>query len=380
MRNKISKLFLFCKRIRFITIGKTTSFVSKGLIFSPFLIGLLLIGTVSPIWAAQLDAKLGTIAESAQPTFKFLKTVFIEYPDGGEIKNMLNGKDVLVSFEANEDTPGVSELIDMINGNLARDLDSTVHVTSLALTYRAHLVGRDTQAAIDYKVTVVPTITNYVLRQATESSPALIDAHWRGISINGPVKITGTESGDIDVNSLAGFLKKETPELYAKIAGSEAATLLDTSLIDASGILQQPLSNWHHLFDPSGTISETAKFGYKGEKVVITSFTMGESSLREGRQVEKEHEAEFSTDKKYVVRTVESSNSAGIQIDGFVTETTVDGTEYFGSSPKVPEGYATTSTGGFPVGVMYGMAGMGAAVAAFVLVWSDRKLKKQRTA
>jgi len=27
---------------------------------------------------------------------------------------------------------------------------------------------------------------------------------------------------------------------------------------------------------------------------------------------------------------------------------------------------------------MYGMAGMGAAVAVFVLVWSDRKLKKQR--
>jgi hypothetical protein len=105
---------------------------------------------------------------------------------------------------------------------------------------------------------------------------------------------------------------------------------------------------------------------------------MGESSIREGMQSEKEKSAEFTTDKKYVIRTVESANSATISIDGFVTETTVDGAEYFGSSPKVPEGYATTSTGGFPVGVMYGMAGMGAVVAIFVLVWSDRKLKKQR--
>ena len=176
---------------------------------------------------------------------------------------------------------------------------------------------------------------------------------------------------------MIGFLKKETPDVYEKIAGTEGETLLDDNLIDASGILAQPLSNWHHLFDPSGTISETAKWGYT-EKLVITSFTMGESSFREGIQTEKEKEAEFTTDKTYTIRTVESANSATISIDGFVTEITVDGTEYFGSSPKVPEGYATTSTGGFPVNIMYGMAGMGAAVAVFVLVWSDRKLKKQR--
>jgi hypothetical protein len=104
---------------------------------------------------------------------------------------------------------------------------------------------------------------------------------------------------------------------------------------------------------------------------------MGESSIREGIQTEREHEAEFTADKKYVVRTVESADSANIQIDGFVTETNIENTEYFGSSPTVPEGYATTSTGGFPVGVMYGMAGAGAAVAVVVLVWSDKKLKKQ---
>ena len=359
--------------------------MSKDLIFSTVLIGLLLVGTISPIWAAQLDAKIGTRAESAQPTFKFLKTVFIEYPEGGQIADMLfdkstgKGKDVLINFEADKNTPGVSDLIDKINDNLSHELGSTVYVTDLALTYRAHLVGRVNQAAIDYKITLEPTITNYVLRAATADSPAIVDSHWRGMSIKGPVTITDAEAGAIDVNTLNGFIKNEVPDLYDTLAGTEAGTLLDTNLIDASGILAQPLSNWHHLFDPSGTISESVKIGYQGEKVVITSFTMGESSIREGIQTEQEHSAEFTADKKYVVRTVESANSATISMDGFVTETTIEGTEYFGSSPKVPEGYATTTTGGFPVGVMYGMAGMGAAVAVFVLVWSDRKMKKQRS-
>lgn len=351
--------------------------MSKSIVFSVGVIGLLLVGTISPIWAAQLDAKLSTHLESAQPTFKFLKTVFIEYPEGGELSKTLLGKDILVTIEADESTPGVSELINKINSNL-KELDSIVFVTDLTMTYRAHLVGRGDQAAIDYKVTLQPTITNYVLREASESSSALIDAHWRGITVKGPVIVTDTEVGDVDVNTLIGFIQKEIPEAYDIISGTEAETLLDANLIDASGILRQPLANWHHLFDATGTISDTAKWGYKGEKVVITSFTMGESSIREGIQTEREHEAEFTTDKKYVVRTVESADSANIQMDGFVTETAIESTEYFGSSPEVPEGYATTSTGGFPVGVMYGMAGAGAAVAVVVLVWSDKKLKKQK--
>lgn len=351
--------------------------MTRHLIFSAILIGFLLIGTISPVLGAQLDARISTHLPSAQPTFKFLKTVFIEYPEGGDIASMLNDKDILLSFEADKSTPGVPELIGKINANLA-ELDSTVFVSDLSLTYRAHLVGRGEQAAIDYKITLVPTITNYVLRQATDSSSALIDSHWRGISITGPVMITDSEAGEVDVNTLVGFIKKEIPDTYSNLAGTEAETLLNDNLIDASGILKQPLSNWHHLFDPSGTISESSKWGYQGEKVVFTSFTMGESSLREGIQTEQEHEAEFSTDKNYVIRTVESADSATIQMDGFVTDTSIEDTEYFGSSPKVPEGYATTSTGGFPVGVMYGMAGAGAAVAVVVLVWSDRKLKKKQ--
>ncbi|MGI0082841.1 MAG: hypothetical protein ACREAF_04655 [Nitrosopumilaceae archaeon] len=352
--------------------------IIRSLFFAVSLISLLIIGTVSPIWAVQLDATIGTKAESAQPTFKFLRTIFLEYPEGGDLADLLRGKDIIVSFEADSKTPGVSELITKINRDLVVDLHSTVVVTDLSITYRAHLVGRGDSTAVDYKITMTPTITNYLLREATDTTAAIVDSHWRGIVVNQPVTIKTAGFGDVDINTPGWLFSHATPEVYAKMIGTSAEPILSIPVIDASPILAQPLVNWHHLFDATGTLSEASKFGYQGENVVITSFTMGESSLREGRQTEQEHEAEFTLDKNYIIRSIESASSANIQMDGFVTETTIEGIEYFGSSPKVPEGYATTSTGGFPVGIMYGMAGAGAVVAVIVLVMSDRKLKKQQ--
>ena len=159
------------------------------------------------------------------------------------------------------------------------------------------------------------------------------------------------------------------------LAASKERTL-SIPLIDSTGILLQPLSNWHHLYDATGTIAESVKWGYKGEKAVISTFSMGECSIREGCPPEKRYESEFALDKKYFIRSIEGADSANIQIDGFVTETVIDKIEYFGSSSKVPAEHIITSTGEFPVYIIYGMAAAAAAVAVMILFWSDRKLKK----
>jgi hypothetical protein len=350
----------------------------KNLLFASMML-VLIPGMIFPVWAAQLDAKVGTKAESAQPTFKFLRTVFIEYPEGGEIADLLKGKDIMINFEADSQTLGISDLITKINDNLLQDLGSTVRVTDLILTYRAHLVGREDSAAIDYKITLVPTITNYVLREGTDFTAAIVDSHWRGISVKTPIVINTSEYGEINVNTPAGFLDKVIPQVYAKLAKTESEKILNIPFIDASGILLQPLSKWHHLFDATGTFADSKRFGYTGDKVVITSFTMGECSIREGCKRETRYEAELELDKKYQIRSVEAPDSANIQLDGYVSSTTIDNTEYFGSSSKIPKEFGDTSTGDFPVGIMYGMAGAGAVVAAIVLFWSDRKLKKLKT-
>ena len=50
------------------------------------------------------------------------------------------------------------------------------------------------------------------------------------------------------------------------------------------------------------------------------------------------------------------------------TLTVLDNQEVVGVYPEAPEGYATTSTGEFPVMIIYGMAGMAAfgGIAIFI--------------
>ncbi len=49
-------------------------------------------------------------------------------------------------------------------------------------------------------------------------------------------------------------------------------------------------------------------------------------------------------------------------------------------TPTAPEGFATTSTGEFPVLIVYGMAGMAAIGGIAFFVFSNRQLKNQETA
>ena len=350
------------------TAGNLVSLVSMA--------SLLVMNFVAPVWAAQLDAVISTRAESSQPAFKFLRTVFIEYPEGGKLAEQLQGKDLLISFAADSNTPGMSELISRINNHLAHELESTIFVTDLNLTYRAHLVGKENQAAIDYKIILIPKMTNYVLRQGTDSSPAIIDAQWRGITIKDPIILRSEEFGDVEINMPSSLFEKEIPSAFQILKESDSNTLLRNHLIDASLILSHPLSTWHSLFDPTLTISDSAKFNYKGEKVVTTTYSAGESSLGHGIWKEKREDVELNLDKRYIIRSVDPASSANIQIDGFVTDEVIDGTEYFGSSLKIPKDYLKTSSNDFPIGVMYGMAGAGAAVAVLVLFWSDKKTKK----
>ena len=147
--------------------------------------------------------------------------------------------------------------------------------------------------------------------------------------------------------------------------------------MDASGIKAQPLGNWHFLFDPTGINVDASTYGLSEELAgtVWSSYTMGESSLREGIQTEKEHEASFTTDKTYDLRTIESADSANIFFAGFANIDVLDNTEVVGVYPEAPEGFATTSTGEFPVMIIYGMAGMAGVVGVAVFIVSEKKRK-----
>jgi len=351
---------------------------SHSVLWAPILVafftGLLIIASSTSVWGAQLDAKIIPDDESVKIKMTYQRTLKIGYEDGGELADVLRGKNSQVVVNADSTNPGVQDLINKLNQKIVND-GSTVLITDLDIEYSAKLDGNPLAALIDYKIVIKPTLFNYNIRQFSANSPSLVEMGWRGLTVNSEIWIDGVE-----INFPGSFIQSEEPEVFAIISGTEADSILSTNLINADGIRDQPLGNWHKLFDPTGITSDASQFGLAEEisGFVITTYTMGESSIREGRQVEKEIEVEFTKDKKYYVRSIESADSANVALIGFASIDFLDNIEILGVTPNAPEDFGETTGGGFPIMIVYGMAGMAGIGTIGILFWSSRKLKSER--
>jgi hypothetical protein len=303
----------------------------------------------------------------------YLKTVFIEYPNGGALFDVLRSSDWKVSGTADATNPGVQELMMKLNQGIQDD-GSQATISDLNVLYEFQLTGRSIQTSIDYRVILEGTITNYVITE--DSQKKLVDLGWRGLSTTSSIMIDG-----IDINIPLGILQTQEPIIYNTFVGTEAEDVLNRELINADFILEQPMTNWHFLFDPTGINADASTFGLDDSIAgfVVSSWTMGESSIREGRQVERVYEAEVMADELYTVRSVQSSDQANLHIIGFGAIDVLDSVEIVGVTPTPPEDYMTTSTGGFPIMVIYGMAGMAAIGGIGFFIVSSRSMKNTST-
>jgi hypothetical protein len=347
--------------------------VTKAIILTVLLAGLIVIGTSAPAFGAQLDTTLNP--NNAESPFKmsYLKTVFIEYPNGGDLFDALGGTEWNVSGMADATNPGVQRLMNELNSNIQSD-GSQAKISDLDVTYEFQLKGRNIQTSIDYRVILEGTISNYIITE--DSQKKLVDLGWRGLSTTSSIQIDGME-----INIPFGILATEEPILYRTFLGTEAEDILNKELINADFILEQPLTNWHFLFDPTGINADANTFGLDEsiQGFVVSSWTMGESSIREGRQVERVFEAEVMADETYIVRSVQSSDTANLSSIGFGALDVLDGVEIIGVTPTPPEDYMTTSTGGFPIMIIYGMAGMAAIAGIGFFIFSSRAMKRTAT-
>jgi len=348
--------------------------VFRAIILTIFLVGILVVSTSSAAWAAQMEARINPNSDEANFKVSYIKTVFIEYPNGGTIFDELHTQEWTISGTADSTNPDVQNLIDVLNSKIRSD-GSQAEISDLDVTYNFHLKGRNLNAAIDYKLILEGTITKYVISQ--DQTKTLIDLGWRGMTATGEIVIDGVE-----VNHPISVLREKEPTVYNILSGTEAEQILSKNLIDANFILEQPMTNWHFLFDPTGINVDASTFGLDESIVgfVISYWTMGESSLREGRQVERVFEAEVSADQNYVIRSVQSADAANLSAIGFGALDMLDGVEIAGVTPTAPEGYATTSTGEFPVTIVYGMAAMAGIGGVVFFVKSSRSLRNQETA
>jgi hypothetical protein len=359
---------------KFITYDLKISPVSRAVLLTVLLAGILVIGTSSSAWAAQMDARVNPNSEESFFKINYQKTVFIEYPDGGKLFDELHLKEWTESGTADSSNPGVQDLIAKLNDKISRD-GSHARVSDLTVIYDIHLKGRTINTSIDYKVALEGTITDYIISK--DQTKTLVDMGWRGLTATEEIMIDG-----VGINHPISVLIDKEPVVYDILKGHEAEEILSKNLIDANYILEQPMTNWHFLFDPTGINVDAGTFGLD-ESIsgfVVSHWTMGESSLREGRQVERTFEAEVAADKNYVIRSVQSADAANLSAIGFGALDIIDGLEIAGITPTAPEGYATTSTGEFPILIVYGMAGMAAIGGIGFFIFSNRALKNQETA
>ena len=335
------------------------------------LAGLIVISTSGPAWAAQLDTTLNP--NNAESPFKmsYLKTVFIEYPNGGDLFDALGGTQWKTAGTADATNPGVQKLMNELNDGIQQD-GSQARVSDLNVLYEFQLTGRNLQTSIDYRVILEGTITDYIITE--DSQKKLVDLGWRGLTATSSIIIDGVE-----INIPLDTLKTEEPILYNTFIDTEAENVLNRELINAHFIVEQPLTNWHFLFDPTGINADANTFGLDEsiQGFVVSSWTMGESSIREGRQVERVFEAEVMADEMYIVRSVQSTDTANLSSIGFGALDVLDGVEIIGVTPTPPEDYMTTSTGGFPIMIIYGMAGLAAVAGIGFFFISSRSMKNQ---
>ena len=337
----------------------------------------MIASTVAPAFAAQMEFRTWVESGSVDEVeIKFQRTVIINYDEGGILADELRGQKFAKTFTVTSSDPGVNELRDRINYQLSQ-AGSSAAVTDVQLDYDTKLTGRGLNTSIDYKVILTMTLTNHVLRESSSGNSGLVDMNWRGLMVPGEVTVNA-KGIPHEINLPISFISDVAPRLNSAIMGSEAETLLNNPIIDASGIKAQPLGNWHFLFDPTGINVDAAQYGMSSELagVVWSSYTMGESSFREGIQTEKEFEATFTTDKTYDLRTIESADSANIFFAGFANIDVLDNQEVVGVWAEAPEGYATTSTGEFPVMIIYGMAGFAGMAGIAIFLVSEKKRKK----
>jgi hypothetical protein len=357
---------------------KNKNGVGKQLAYSLILAVIVLAGLVVPVNAVELNAVLSTTSTSAQPSFQFERTYVIDYPNGGNLENLLNGKNVTMTYHVDPSDPLKKALINSLNQEISQSLSSAASITDVDITYEAMLYSSNSETHVDYKITFIPTVSNYVLRKATNDSAAILDVQWMGVSINGTMMVNVPNYGSFDLNSPIDFIKMQSPDLYNKLQGTAAENLFDDPLMASNDLLLDPISQWQHLFDPAYTLVDTNILGYKGQKIVVSTYSTGESNISEGRMLPTVKDTDLTLDVDYPVSYTERASLASIQIDGYVAVTNINEIEYFGSSPQAPQGSGISSTGDYPVQVIYSMAGFGVVVAIGVFWWSSRVTKQEK--
>ena len=328
-------------------------------------------GIINQSFAIQMEAGVSPAKNAADASFTGDRIITLKYPANSTMAQILDGNKNSTSFSLNssDSSNGLVEILDEINNMLLSQKQSLVKFENATLDYRASVNGGPTTATISYQVELHPTITNLVTASNGTSS-SVLDVDWRSIVLEEPLIVNTEEYGQIDINHPVGALEQLAPELAAKIQNTTLAEAFNTPILDFEEF-GSSMNNWHFLFDATGAQAGAAGYGFsviEGDSEIVSIYSLGESSFREGTHTVKETSASADIDGVTVtVNGLTAPPSGQLQIGGFAQVQQSGGTEHLFVSSEAPQGVATSS-GSFPITVLLIFGAMMAGVAVLVLV------------
>jgi hypothetical protein len=366
------RFIIFAEKTRIINQMRTSPLVKYYATILAGIVSLLLIlSFVSQAYASDLTATLITEKGKATPTFTGVKNFTIKYPEGSSIAQLLNGKSDRIDFTVNGTSAdaNVGDLIQATNKALAA-VKSPVQVSAANVHYIATIKGGPDATLMSVRVDYQPTLEEFVLSKGdTQLGGDIIDLQWREFVVNGPIKVQSPQLGEVNINQGIGALETKYQAVASKLSSSEAGKVLQEPVLDFNRFNPPMSSSWHHLFDPISTYGTgTITNSDYGNAKVLSVFSLGESSLREGTFEAQETTGSGNVDgATVIVKSSTPAPSAQITVAGYLDVKGEQGQEYGVVAADAPPG-AATSSGGFPIQVLLVLGGMMGAVAIFVLI------------
>ena len=341
------------------------------------ILAILLISVfVTQAYAADLSSALDPVTDSGQASFVGARTVTLEYPAGSPLAQELNGQTQRVEFSLNgtatdQNNTGMSELIAALNRAFV-EAESPVQATQAEVSYSGVVRGGPTSTVISYRIDIRPTLESIVLPTGESGQAAqVVDLEWRGITINEPLVVNAPDVGQININYPIGLLQALYSDVAQKFENTPARDILYQPILNLEAF-NTPMSSWHFLFDPVGAYGGSVGLEGTGGANVLSIYSLGESSLREGTHTIEEQEATATVDGVNVnVQATTPPPSGQIQIAGYSSAQESGGAWHAVVTADAPEG-VQTSTGGFPIQVLLVLGGMMGAIAIFILFKSRK--------
>lgn len=368
--------------LRFISISISIRSVTRRLLVASLMTGLLLFGAVSPSFATvNFSATLPMAGNPINPTYDFEKSFYIDYPSGSKLQQILQNKNMTIVFSDNStNDPALKTFMQQINTDIITNEHSTAVLTSLGVNYQLIIMGYADHASFDYKVVLTPTVTSYVINKASGDIPQTFDASWMAFNANSPVTITTSQYGPIEINYPIDAIQSQIPDLYNALKGTDAFNIFaKPNLMDATGLFsEQPVNKWDSLFDPAYTLTETAGYGYQGQKIAVTTFSSGLSNAFSGTLHVNNIDQDFtgSDGVKYHITTKEQANAGTVNVEGHANANQVQGGWTFVTTAQASSTGATATAGGTSTMMVYGMAGFAGVIAVGIFIWSNKKMKQ----